>query len=493
MRPRIEKLEDRSLLATWDGGAGTNNWLDADNWNPNVVPNSLDNVVIPDLAGTPTITIGGTANALTITSAERIAITSGTVTIGNAVTDASTFDLGIAISAGTLTGKGSLTTHGSSTWSGSAQLGSSGQALVLNNASDGSWTFSASVVNLQTATFNNSGTFTQTAGQLGINTSTFNNLVGATFNLQDSLANPAFTTPSGSFLNSGSFVDTMAGTHGVSGIFTNNGSMSVASGTFQFPGGNSQAGSFSVAGSSTLEFQSGTSNYNAGVSFSGAGTILFSAGTHVFNTNATINNLVNGATISVSAGQSLTVASSAAFAGGTLNGAGTLVNAGVSTIASTATFAGLFSNTGTITHSAGQLLLNLPGVITNEVGGIFVEQSIVNPAITGAGSFNNLGTINRSSGGTTSFSTNFANAGTVNITSGPLNLTGGTTHAGTFNLSSGTQLIVTNGTSTYATGAAFTGLGIAVFDVGTMNFTGAVTISSPVQFSGGTVTFLENM
>ena len=32
---------------TWDGGASTTNWGDANNWNPNGVPTATDAVTIP--------------------------------------------------------------------------------------------------------------------------------------------------------------------------------------------------------------------------------------------------------------------------------------------------------------------------------------------------------------------------------------------------------------------------------------------------------------
>src|SRR5262245_23335675 len=55
-RLNVEALENRLLLTvTWDGGAGTFNWNDAGNWDTDSLPGAADAVVIPDLAGTPTI------------------------------------------------------------------------------------------------------------------------------------------------------------------------------------------------------------------------------------------------------------------------------------------------------------------------------------------------------------------------------------------------------------------------------------------------------
>ena len=47
LRPRIEKLEDRSLLATWDGGGADNKWTTADNWVGNVAPAAGDSLTFP--------------------------------------------------------------------------------------------------------------------------------------------------------------------------------------------------------------------------------------------------------------------------------------------------------------------------------------------------------------------------------------------------------------------------------------------------------------
>ena len=66
-----------SAQKTWDGGAGTNNWNDANNWNPNGVPTSTDNV-----------TIGNGFNVVLNTSTTIASLAvgggiSGQLTIGN--------------------------------------------------------------------------------------------------------------------------------------------------------------------------------------------------------------------------------------------------------------------------------------------------------------------------------------------------------------------------------------------------------------------------
>ncbi|GJQ20529.1 MAG: hypothetical protein HBSIN02_08840 [Bacteroidia bacterium] len=65
------------VLKTWDGGAGTKNWGDANNWNPNGVPAATNNV---SLTGADTITIGVAASVNSITlnnSALVVTILSG--------------------------------------------------------------------------------------------------------------------------------------------------------------------------------------------------------------------------------------------------------------------------------------------------------------------------------------------------------------------------------------------------------------------------------
>src|SRR3989442_1503657 len=63
----LEQLEDRSVpaTATWLGTGDGSSWSDPNNWNPNAVPGSADDVVIN---ATPATTIQYSSGATTIRS-----------------------------------------------------------------------------------------------------------------------------------------------------------------------------------------------------------------------------------------------------------------------------------------------------------------------------------------------------------------------------------------------------------------------------------------
>ena len=93
----------------WDGGAGTLNWGDAQNWSTNVVPGASDDVQIPDLVGTPTILLGGgayTVKSFTFMGDDNLHIdASGSLSFAQA---SSIVNARLAV-LGTLSGTGPLT------------------------------------------------------------------------------------------------------------------------------------------------------------------------------------------------------------------------------------------------------------------------------------------------------------------------------------------------------------------------------------------------
>jgi hypothetical protein len=78
---RLEQLEDRTLLTTvsWDGGAGTLRWVDAQNWSTDALPGNSDDAVIGAAFAGLTIThdVGG-VSIRSLTSAAAIQVTGGT-------------------------------------------------------------------------------------------------------------------------------------------------------------------------------------------------------------------------------------------------------------------------------------------------------------------------------------------------------------------------------------------------------------------------------
>jgi len=96
-----------SPTITWDGGAGTTNWGDANNWNPNGVPSFFSNVSLS--AGGPTaINVNGTfaVNHLDLGSNIVLNLTTNKLTVnGNWTQTAGTATLG----TGTLEVKGNFT------------------------------------------------------------------------------------------------------------------------------------------------------------------------------------------------------------------------------------------------------------------------------------------------------------------------------------------------------------------------------------------------
>ncbi len=75
----VESLEARHLMAgiTWDGGAGTNLWFDANNWSTNTVPGPLDDVTIDTASDTTIVASGGSATIQSLTLNEGLRVESG--------------------------------------------------------------------------------------------------------------------------------------------------------------------------------------------------------------------------------------------------------------------------------------------------------------------------------------------------------------------------------------------------------------------------------
>ncbi len=310
---------------TWDGGAGTSNWGDANNWNNNTLPISSDNVIIGNGvtvvlnvdATVASLTIGGASNStFTIGSGNqnRTFTVSGTVTVNSGVTLTSTgnggntFNIGGNLSnAGTFSDNGGdmnvIFNGGSQTISGAGTFtftdflfSAAGTKTINSNITvNGNWTNNGGTVGgigtvtlagtctiggSSTTAFPNltttgtitqgintsvSGNFNKTAGTYTIGASTSSYTLGITGNFSNSGGN--FRVSSGannSTLNVG-------GTYGLSsGTFILENSSSATGATVNVTGATTISGSGVIimdnAGSSN------TCSFNAGdVTFNGTG------------------------------------------------------------------------------------------------------------------------------------------------------------------------------------------------------------------------------
>jgi hypothetical protein len=132
----LESLEERRLLATirWDGGANTLNWTDAANWSGDALPGASDDVVIPDLGTSgvvdQTISISSASYSVrSITTAERVHITGGTLTVG-----ASTVDTAVLAGTGNIEVSGGTVALAGTNWENTSTLAISSGTLNLEGS-----------------------------------------------------------------------------------------------------------------------------------------------------------------------------------------------------------------------------------------------------------------------------------------------------------------------------------------------------------------------
>jgi len=418
-------------IKTWDRGANTNNWGDANNWNPNGVPASGDDVTIGNgftisvnvvaVCNSFTITGGGTTTPVTISGTNSLTVTNG-----------------ILIGAGSGFGDNILLNVGAGSLScASITVTATGNA----NRSSGV-TLSSGTVNVSggitMGDVNDDFTFTG-AGTLNVG----GNMSGGTFTPSTGTVNcngAAQTVGAYTYNNltlSGSGTKTLqTGTTSITGNLTLSGTATATTVANLTIGGNLDVGTgttFATGTNFTLGV-TGTSNITGTLTLAGTGTKTFTG-------NATINS------------------------GGIWNETGiAAINFGGSLTNNAATFT---SNTGTHTFSGSGKTIG--GASTNTI-----------PTATFTGSYTNSGTLTcatlltvtvatLTNTGVIYSSTSLTGSGTLSNTSGTVNITGGSCSVIT-NTNGGTYAISGTATSTTAV-ANFTNTG-SVYISGSGNITG---------------------
>jgi hypothetical protein len=445
------------------------------------------------LSQVATLQIGG-ALALTTSGTLTSAVTlqpTGALTLNHGV---ATSIAGLIINGGAIEGPGTLTTTGTTTIAALSPGLSIGSGLnwinngTVNDAGlvDLGITANGSA-DLSTLTLTNSvaATFdiTTPAGGLAL----ANTGAGFTTNISNAglledTATSGLVTVQANITNAGT-ISVAAGTLAITGAITNAGLLDVNAATLQLDGGGA-VGTL-IAASGTLDL--------AGGSFTGGNIALSEVanlqigGTLSLTGNAgTLTNnvsLVQG-TVNLTAGTRTIIANGLIDSGGTFSGAGSLLTYGASVL--NYGYGGLFlgngatwTNSGTVTaadyvnlglfnggsyDSSTVTLINTAGAVYNITGNQGIQRFYATASFHAA--FNNAGLLEKTGGvGTSNINIAITNTGTIGVTAGTLELSGGGTIGG-----------LTTGTGTLD-------LGSTTFSAGITNVTGVATL----EIGGGTL------
>ncbi|WP_201496560.1 choice-of-anchor D domain-containing protein [Rubrivivax sp. A210] len=482
-----------------------------------------------NVSGTTTVN-GGTANFIgtVANSGGNLVVSSGTVNYSNLAgvtvsaltlsggtvggTQALTVSGNTGWTSGTMTGTGSTTLQGALSLSGAIQKDLTG-GRVLNTQSTTTWTNTAvSNGRIRTgggAVINNSGSW--------LDQQAFNGQISPDFG--------GIST----FNNTGSYTKSGAATTDMAVAFVNGnatpgtGLVNLNAGTLQLSAGGSSLGTFNVADGTTLDFTSGTYTLGGTVASGADGRVRVSGGT--VNTSgvksfAGLLELGSG-TLNVNADASAARYSQSTF--GTLGGTGNLAISGSAVwTVGTMTGPGSTTSNGTLTLSGAGLkdltagrTLNTAGTTTwtntanangrirtggaaviNNSGSWLDQQAFngqISPDFGAGGSFNNTGSYTKSGAATTDLAVAFVNGnatpgtGVVNLNAGTLQLSGGGSSLGTFNVVDGTTLAFSGGTYTLGGTVASGANGRVLVSGGVVNTQGSKSFAGLLELSGGTL------
>jgi hypothetical protein len=460
------------------------------------------------IAGTVTATTPGTVyldGTITANPGTTIAgtgltdVTGGVLTLSTNITAPKQFEF----DAGTINGTGTLTVSSAATftWTGGTLNNTtttiaSGGTLSVTGANTKAMD-TTNTLNLNgTTNLGGTGWF-NIGGNAVVNNS-------GTFNMGAVQFTQGYLTP-GTFNNTGTLnVNAGSGTAYVAGAdpLNNSGTVNVNTGTFEIDGGGTETGSFNLTSGNQMTFGGGTTLLNNGVSLGGAGVYQIAN----LGTVVTAHTAISPANLGISGGTlngtgAVTVGATFNWTGGTLDGNGGMLTVPVG---ATATLSGAVNravsdsyvlNLNGTTNMSGtgwledinSAVINNPGMF-NMNGPELVGQNYIAPGI-----FNNTGTLNVAAGtGTAYFAYGVPlnNSGSVNVTSGALELDNGGAQSGTFSVASGTLLNLDGGTNQLGGSVSFGGSGHVNLTSGTISTAPAgstLTVATGVfNWNGGT-------
>jgi hypothetical protein len=279
----------------------------------------------------------------------------------------------------------------------------------------------------------------------------------------------------------------------------------IASGkTATLGSGTQTISTLSAANGSTLNINGGSLTFS---SASTAGNLSIGGGTLTANGNLTVAGAFSlaGTSTSILNGTGAVNLNGAATWSGSSHMAGsgtTNVNAGMTIVSSAPLVDGrsLFNNSGsTLSISGGGanngLFCNNGATLQNQAGGTWNLQDdngvFLSAGGTGVCNFTNNGTLNRTTtSGTASISIfDFMNAGVVNVNTGTLLISRGSSHTGSFVVGSGSTLRISQ-TQIFTASSSVSGAGSVLLDnTSQPTFAGTYNITGGTSFAGNTLDF----
>ncbi len=225
---------------------------------------------------------------------------------------------------GGLGGSDDITVSGLYTWTDGTMEGTgttyANGGMVISG--DATKRFYRPVVNAGMLTW--SGTGGLWAYEAG---ATFTNLATGTFEIQSDANFTDAYARRPAFNNDGLLRKTGGtGTTRIAVVFNNNGTVQVQSGTLQFVGGGTHAGSFTVSPGATLQFANGTHALNSGATVSGGGNVIFSNGTSTLNDTYSVTGTTTFTSGTTTFNVPFDAGPGAAFDGGTVHFNGLVTN-----------------------------------------------------------------------------------------------------------------------------------------------------------------------
>jgi uncharacterized repeat protein (TIGR01451 family) len=447
-------------------------------------------------------------NSSTATSSNTFTVAGGGTIGTESGASITNFQGNIHVNGGTFNSLGAITFSGGAlTFSGGSLTGS---GTINISGSNSAFDGAIGAMGISGTTINLSGPLSYSTGANALTLSSgasINVQSGGTFNIQTDAAINGGSTEAINIASGGAMHKTSGSALNVISCNVNNAGTVDAStggtGGFGFSGNGTHSGSFITGSSQPIAF-GGNNTFNGGSSFSGGSPIKIAAGTQTFNA-------------AISAGSGLK------WEGGTIAGTGPLnvtssllFNGSLSAMTLTGylkTTAGVtyapssVSNLLTINGSSGILEIASPGAFS--IAGDY--DILASPS--GSGTLRVSGGVNLTKTAGTTGSSILAlvdnqSSTVANNSSAPLNLAGGGQSTGT--VSAGTASSNINFTGgAFADGGTFSGLGTVNVAGGTLNVnvattfngspalglsagtlggTGAITLTGPMTWAGGTLT-----